>query len=313
MTKLNEIYVCQKCGNTVEIIGAGKGELVCCGVPMTLQIENTVDASREKHLPVVTVDGDWRHVKVGSVPHPMEEKHYIEWIELIQNGQTKRTFLKPGDKPEAAFQVVPGPFTVRAYCNLHGLWKDEKTSDEDEGKTKTIADLQAAFNGESNASAKYTVYAAKSQELGYPLAAALFRAASKAENIHATAHSKVIQSLGATPQADIKTYTGKEISEMLKDAIAGETHEFTEMYPEFIADAEKADIEAAVVSFERAMDAEKEHAKLYKVALENLADWKKTDKQFVVCPICGYTAFEVESNCPICAASKSRFLTFKPE
>lgn len=183
----------------------------------------------------------------------------------------------------------------------------------DEGEAKTLSDLQAAFNGESNASAKYVVYAEKSQELGYSLVAALFRAASKAENIHATAHGVVIQSLGAKPIADIEDYVGKEIEEMLQDAIAGETHEFTEMYPEFIEDAEKAGFTAAVISFEHAMDAEKEHAKLYKEALDNLDEWKNSDKEFVVCPHCGFTAFEVEANCPVCGVAKSRFLTFKPE
>lgn len=123
MTKKKEVYKCNICGNIVEVLHAGGGELVCCGAPMVLMTENTVDAAKEKHVPVITkVDGGYK-VSVGSVAHPMEEKHYIEWIELIADETCYRQFLKPGDAPEAFFPVQAEKVTAREYCNLHGLWK----------------------------------------------------------------------------------------------------------------------------------------------------------------------------------------------
>ncbi|MEI6610758.1 MAG: desulfoferrodoxin, partial [Deltaproteobacteria bacterium] len=99
---------------------------VCCGQPMTLQKENGVDASKEKHVPVVEKTADGILVKVGSIPHPMEAKHWIQWIEILVNGRSCRAFLNPGDKPEAFFPVKADKFVVREYCNLHGLWKTEQ-------------------------------------------------------------------------------------------------------------------------------------------------------------------------------------------
>lgn len=123
MTKRLEIYKCLVCGNMVEMIHEGQGELVCCGQPMKLIVENTADAAKEKHVPVVEkVDGGFK-VKVGGVPHPMEEKHYIEWIELIAGGKAYRQFLKPGDPPEATFNIAAEQVSAREYCNLHSLWK----------------------------------------------------------------------------------------------------------------------------------------------------------------------------------------------
>jgi superoxide reductase len=107
----------------VEVIHPGDGELVCCGQPMKLMVENTVDAAREKHVPVIERQAGGVLIRVGSVAHPMEEKHYIEWIELIVDGKSCRQFLNPGDKPEALFKVEGGNLTAREYCNLHGLWK----------------------------------------------------------------------------------------------------------------------------------------------------------------------------------------------
>ncbi len=101
----------------------GGGELVCCGEPMQLVQENTVDASKEKHVPVIEKIAGGYKVKVGSIPHPMEEKHYIEWIELIADGRVCRAFLKPGQPAEAVFQTEAKAVTAREYCNLHGLWK----------------------------------------------------------------------------------------------------------------------------------------------------------------------------------------------
>jgi superoxide reductase len=123
MTVKLGIYKCEKCGNIVEVVHEGVGELVCCGAPMKLMVENTVDASREKHVPVVEKTEKGIRVKVGSVPHPMEEKHYIEWIEVIADGQAYRQFLSPGQAPEAEFCINAKNIAVREYCNIHGLWK----------------------------------------------------------------------------------------------------------------------------------------------------------------------------------------------
>lgn len=123
MTKRLEIYKCDVCGNIVEMLHEGKGQLVCCNQPMKLFKENTVDASREKHVPVVEkMDGQVK-VKVGSAPHPMEEKHFIEWIEMIVGDKVYRQFLKPGEAPEAVFPPGAEGGTAREYCNIHGLWK----------------------------------------------------------------------------------------------------------------------------------------------------------------------------------------------
>lgn len=123
MTERFQVYKSELCGNIVEVLQGGAGDLVCCGQPMVLLKENTVDASKEKHVPVVTkVEGGFK-VSVGSVPHPMEEKHYIQWIELIADGTVYRKHLKPGDTPEAVFHVNASAVTAREYCNLHGLWK----------------------------------------------------------------------------------------------------------------------------------------------------------------------------------------------
>ena len=123
MTQRLQVYKCEICGNMVEVLHDGKGELVCCGEPMMLFIENTVDAAQEKHVPVVERASGGFKVKVGSVAHPMEEKHYIEWIEVIADGAAYRQFLKPGDAPEATFNIQAREITAREYCNLHGLWK----------------------------------------------------------------------------------------------------------------------------------------------------------------------------------------------
>ena len=123
MTKKLQIYKCEVCGNIVEMIHEGQGDLVCCDQPMKLFVENTVDAAREKHVPVVEKTVDGVKVKIGSVPHPMEEKHYIEWIEIIADGKAYRQFLKPGQTPEATFCIDAAQITAREYCNIHGLWK----------------------------------------------------------------------------------------------------------------------------------------------------------------------------------------------
>jgi len=123
MTVRFQIYKCEVCGNIVEVLHEGVGELVCCGQPMKNYVENTVDAAKEKHVPVVEKIQGGIKVKVGSVPHPSTPEHYIEWIEVIADGKAYRQFLKPGDAPEATFEIDAAQYTVREYCNLHGLWK----------------------------------------------------------------------------------------------------------------------------------------------------------------------------------------------
>lgn len=122
MTKVTEVYKCNLCGNIVEVLHPGAGALVCCNEKMALMVENTVDASKEKHVPVIEVGANSITVKVGSVPHPMEAAHYIEWIELIADGKVYRQQLQPGQAPEATFPVIAKQVSVREYCNLHGLW-----------------------------------------------------------------------------------------------------------------------------------------------------------------------------------------------
>ncbi len=126
MTKLLQVYRCDVCGNVVEVLHTGIGTLVCCGQPMELEEEKREEEGTEKHLPVVESTEEGTKVTVGSVPHPMEDKHHLEWIEVItrKNERTYRTFLSPGDTPEVVFPVSEKDVLfVRTYCNIHGLWK----------------------------------------------------------------------------------------------------------------------------------------------------------------------------------------------
>lgn len=122
MPKLNEVYRCELCGNIVEMMHGGPGALVCCNEKMVLLTENTTDAAQEKHVPVIEIGADSITVKVGSVPHPMLDEHYIEWIELIADGKVYREHLQPGATPQATFPVIANQVTAREYCNLHGHW-----------------------------------------------------------------------------------------------------------------------------------------------------------------------------------------------
>lgn len=126
MPNLLEVYKCELCGNIVEVVHGGGASLVCCGQDMKLMVENTVDAAKEKHVPVIEIMDGGVKVKVGSVPHPMEEKHYIEWVEIVADGTAYRQFLKPGQAPEAFFPLRPKTLTAREYCNLHGLWSAQQ-------------------------------------------------------------------------------------------------------------------------------------------------------------------------------------------
>ena len=111
------------CGNIVEVLFGGAGELVCCGQPMKNLVAKTADEGKEKHVPVIEKITGCVKVKVGSVPHPMEEKHYIEWIEILADGKAYRQFLNPGDAPEAIFSIEANTITAREHCNIHGLWQ----------------------------------------------------------------------------------------------------------------------------------------------------------------------------------------------
>lgn len=123
MTRKLEIYKCEICGNIVEMLHTGKGQLVCCNKPMKLFEEKTEDTGKEKHVPVIEKTDRGVKIKTGSIPHPMEENHYIEWIEIVADGRSYTKFLNPGDKTEAEFEIKAEKIEVRAYCNVHGLWK----------------------------------------------------------------------------------------------------------------------------------------------------------------------------------------------
>lgn len=125
MAKVLEIYKCEVCGNIVEVLYEGVGALHCCGQPMKIMRENTVDASYEKHIPVGEWEGGILTVKVGSAPHSMTKEHYIQWIEVLVGNKAYREFLKIGQEPQASFSIDTRgePVVLREYCNLHGLWK----------------------------------------------------------------------------------------------------------------------------------------------------------------------------------------------
>ncbi|MHC4125862.1 MAG: desulfoferrodoxin [Planctomycetota bacterium] len=123
MAQRMEIYKCMVCGNIVEVLHGGAGELVCCGEPMKNLIAKTSDEGKEKHVPVIEKTAEGIRVKIGGITHPMEEKHYIEWIEIIADGKAYRQFLNPGDVPEAIFKIEAENVSAREYCNIHGLWR----------------------------------------------------------------------------------------------------------------------------------------------------------------------------------------------
>ena len=125
MSQLREVYKCEECGNMIEIVHASKGALSCCGQPMKQLKENSVDAALEKHVPVLSLNGTTASVKVGSVAHPMDPDHYIEFIELLTAARIYRAELSPGKAPEASFDIHGEVIGARAYCNKHGLWKNQ--------------------------------------------------------------------------------------------------------------------------------------------------------------------------------------------
>lgn len=123
MTQQKQVYRCSVCGDMVEVLHAGAGELVCCGKPMELLVEKIQDVGAEKHVPVIEKTATGVKIKVGSVPHPMEKEHYIEWVAIIADGMVYRKYLQPGDAPEAEFSIKAETLLARIYCNIHGLWK----------------------------------------------------------------------------------------------------------------------------------------------------------------------------------------------
>ena len=124
MTQRGQIYKCEVCGNIVEVLHEGQGELVCCGQPMKLQEEKTEEEGfTEKHVPVIEKMEKGVKVKIGSVPHPMEEAHYIEWVEVqTASGKRMKKFLSPGETPEVDFETTEEIVVAREYCSVHGLW-----------------------------------------------------------------------------------------------------------------------------------------------------------------------------------------------
>jgi len=125
MSKQKQVYRCNICGNMVEILQAGTGNLVCCGREMQLLEERIGDVGPEKHIPIIEKSGPKLKVIVGEIPHPMEKDHHIEWIEIIRDDRVYRKFLKPNDKPEAEFEIDTDKIMAREYCNIHGLWKSQ--------------------------------------------------------------------------------------------------------------------------------------------------------------------------------------------
>lgn len=128
MTNKQEVYRCNICGNMVEVLHIGTGKLVCCENPMEPIKERESGVGPEKHLPVLEETDNGVKVKIGSIPHPMEDNHCIEWVEIIVDNQVHRKALKPGDKPEAEFNIKPDDIDqiqVREYCSIHGLWKSQ--------------------------------------------------------------------------------------------------------------------------------------------------------------------------------------------
>ena len=123
MAKVLEVYKCERCGNIVEVLAGGPGELVCCGTEMDLLDEQTADFATEKHVPMVEKTDKGYKIAVGSTLHPMEADHYIQWIELLADGSVYRQALSPGDEPVAEFCVSAEDVSAREYCNKHGLWK----------------------------------------------------------------------------------------------------------------------------------------------------------------------------------------------
>jgi rubrerythrin len=207
-----------------------------------------------------------------------------------------------------AKSFIRGILSVTALCM--GLVFTVNADEQAVGTT--LDNLQAAFNGESNAKARYEAFAAKADAEGYKSVASLYRATSKSEGIHATKHADMIKKAGAEPKATIEKADVKSTKENLEASIKGETYEKESMYPAFIKKAEADKNAGAVMTFKGAMAAEVEHAKLYSQALKELDSWKEAGKEFLVCQICGFTSMDKNlKQCPVCSAPRSKFDVIK--
>ncbi len=200
--------------------------------------------------------------------------------------------------------LVSGILGVAALCV--GLVFTVNAAEQTVGTT--LENLQAAFNGESNAKARYEAFAAKAEAEGYKSVASLYRATSKSEGIHATKHAEMIKKAGAEPKATIEKADVKSTKENLEASIKGETYEKESMYPAFIKKAESDKNEGAARTFKGAMAAEVEHAKLYAQALKEIDSWKEAGKEFLICQVCGFTSMDKNlKQCPVCSAPRSKF------
>ncbi|MBI5091123.1 MAG: rubrerythrin [Candidatus Hydrogenedentes bacterium] len=209
--------------------------------------------------------------------------------------------------PRVSVALASGLVLAFAMLASVTAYAADKPADKPAGTT--LDNLIAAFDGESNANARYIAFAKKADEEGFKGAAALFRGAARAEEIHAANHKKVIEALGGKAQADIKAPEVKSTKENLEAAIKGESYERDTMYPEFIAKARKDNNKDALRSFNFAKTAEAEHAKLYKTALDGLDTWKEA-KTFYVCPICGYTTTSLNfEKCVSCFTPKEKYIS----
>ncbi len=207
-----------------------------------------------------------------------------------------------------ARNLVSGILSTVALCM--GLVLTVNAAEQPVGTT--LENLNAAFNGESNAKVRYEAFAAKADAEGYKSVASLYRAASKSEGIHASKHAEMIKKAGAEPKATIEKPDVKSTKENLEASIKGETHEKENMYPAFIKKAESDKNTGAVQTFKGAMAAEVEHAKLYAQALKELDSWKEAGKEFLVCQVCGFTAMDKNlKQCPVCSAPRSKFDVIK--
>lgn len=180
---------------------------------------------------------------------------------------------------------------------------------QEKAATSTLDNLITAFNGESNAEARYTAFAVRADEEGFKGVASLFRAAAKAEGVHAANHKKVIEGLGGKADPVLSAPEVKTTAENLKAAIEGESYERDTMYPQFIAQARKEGNKKAVRTFDYAVTAEEEHANLYKSALDNLDAWKEA-RPFYVCSVCGYTTTNLDfQKCLSCNKPRDNYIS----
>lgn len=213
-------------------------------------------------------------------------------------------------RPATFYSVVAVSVAIIVFgaCSKTGGAGGQATN-VDKTASKTLANLQAAFNGESNAKARYLAFAQRAEAEGYGKVASLFRAASRAEDIHANNHATVIRKLGASPIADVQTPDVKSTAENLQAAIKGESYERDTMYPDFLKQAREDGNNEAVRTFNLAKEAEAEHAKLYTEASGDLVAWKTNAQPFYVCPSCGYTTSALDfAKCPVDFVSREKFI-----